>query len=106
MKKVIRLLDSITDFLDNSIHPIVLHLTKDGRNPWFSLVLDDIGDIVDYPASALDRSNAAHSREPIEGYVRDPSGSSFMMLSLDKFYAQVSEKVNTSTSNDKISLAG
>lgn len=102
LKKFLRLLDYITDFLDNSIHPIVLHLTKDGRTPWFSLVLDDIGDIVDYPASALDRSNATQSREPIDGYVRDPSGSSFMMLSLDKFYAQISEKMDT----DKLSKAG
>ncbi len=94
LKKLLRVLDYITDYLNNSIHPIVLHLTQDGRTPWFSLVLDDIGDIIDYSAVSMDKVKSMDRAEPIEGYVRDPSGINFMMLSLNKFYNQINDKVN------------
>ena len=93
LKKLLRTLQYITELLHSGIHPIVLHLTKDGRTPWFSLVLDDIGDIVDYSPVTLDKVDVMDSSEPIEGYVRDPSGTNFMILSLDKFYEQVIGKV-------------
>ena len=40
---------------------------------------------------------SVNQNEPIKGYVRDPSGNSFMLLSLDKLYDQV---------NSKFSIAG
>lgn len=94
LKKLLRVLEHITELLQNSIHPIVLHLTQDGRTPWFSMVLDDIGDIIDYSSISLDKVKAMDRSEPIEGFVRDPSGESFMMLSLDKFHEQILAKVN------------
>ena len=94
LKKLLRVLDYINDYLNNSIHPIVLHLTKDGRTPWFSMVIDNIGDIVDYSANAMDNMKSAGKNEPIKGYVRNPSGESFMMLSLEKFYGQVEAKLS------------
>ena len=93
LKKLLRILDYISDYLNNSIHPIVLHLTKDGRTPWFSMVLDDLGDIIDYAPETLDTVSDFNSAEPIVGYVRDPSGPNFMMLSLDKFYEKANSKV-------------
>ncbi|WP_420598147.1 CZB domain-containing protein [Neptuniibacter sp.] len=93
LKKLLRTLQYITELLSSGIHPIVLHLTKDGRTPWFSLVLDDIGDIVDYSPATIDKVDVMDSSEPIEGYVRDPSGTNFMILSLNKFYEQVIGKV-------------
>ncbi|WP_286238392.1 CZB domain-containing protein [Neptuniibacter halophilus] len=94
LKKLLRVLDYIRDYLENSIHPIVLHLTKDGRTPWFSMVLDNIGDIIDYPPMAMDTLNSIDKGEPVKGYVRDPSGVSFMMLALDKFYEQANAKIS------------
>jgi chemotaxis signal transduction protein len=97
LKKLLRVLDYINDYLNNSIHPIVIHLTKDGRTPWFSLVLDTMGDIAEYSSLSLDDMQSVNQNEPIKGYVRDPSGNSFMLLSLDKLYDQV---------NSKFSIAG
>lgn len=94
LKKLLRVLDYINDYLNNSIHPIVLHLTKDGRTPWFSMVLDNIGDIIDYAPTAMDTLKTIDQGEPVKGYVRNPSGESFMMLSLDRFYEQASEKIS------------
>lgn len=93
LKKLLRVLDYISEYLNNSIHPIVLHLTRDGHTPWFSMVLDDIGDIIDYAPHTLDTVSDFDTDEPIEGYVRDPSGLNFMMLSLQKFYEKANEKV-------------
>lgn len=93
LKKLLRTLQYITELLQSGIHPIVLHLTQDGRTPWFSMVLDEIGDIVDYSPVSLDRVETLNDKEPIEGYVRDPSGTNFMILSLDKFHDQVAGKI-------------
>lgn len=97
LKKLLRVLDYINDYLNNSIHPIVIHLTKDGRTPWFSLVLDTMGDIAEYSSISLDDMQSMNQNDPIKGYVRDPSGNSFMLLSLDKLYDQA---------NSKFSIAG
>ena len=97
LKKLLRVLDYINDYLNNSIHPIVIHLTKDGRTPWFSLVLDTMGDIAEYSSLSLDDMQSMNQNDPIKGYVRDPSGNSFMLLSLDKLYDQA---------NSKFSIAG
>jgi len=94
LKKLLRVLDYINDYLNNSIHPIVLHLTKDGRTPWFSMVLDNIGDIIDYSTVAMDSMKSTNQSEPIKGYVRNPAGESFMMLSLEKFYGQAEAKLS------------
>lgn len=94
LKKLLRVLDYINDYLENSIHPIVLHLTKDGRTPWFSMVLDNIGDIIDYAPTSLDTLKSIDKGEPVKGYVRNPSGESFMMLSLERFFEQASDKLS------------
>ncbi|WP_415891579.1 CZB domain-containing protein [Neptuniibacter sp. PT8_73] len=94
LKKLLRTLEHIQEYLKNSIHPIVLHLTKDGRTPWFSMVLDNIGDIIDYSPVAMDNLKKIDQSTPIEGYVRDPSGESFMMLSLEQFYEHASAKLS------------
>lgn len=94
LKKLLRTLDNIKDYLNNSIHPIVLHLTKDGQTPWFSMVLDNIGDIIDYSPVTMDNLTQIDQSAPIKGYVRDPAGNSFMMLSLQQFYQEASAKLN------------
>lgn len=94
LKKLLRVLDYISDYLQNSIHPIVLHLTKDGRTPWFSMVLDNIGDIIDYAPEAMDQLKTFDQSEPIKGYVRDKNVGSFMMLSLEKFYDQAAANLS------------
>ncbi|MGH1461104.1 MAG: CZB domain-containing protein [Neptuniibacter sp.] len=94
LQKLLRTLNYISELLDDSIHPIVLHLTQDGRTPWFSMVLDEIGNIVDYSPVSLDKVDSINENEPIEAYVRDPAGSNFMILSLDKFYEQAVVKVD------------
>lgn len=94
LKKLLRVLDYISDYLQNSIHPIVLHLTKDGRTPWFSMVLDNIGDIIDYAPEAMDQLKTFDQNEPIKGYVRDKNVGSFMMLSLEKFYDQAAANLS------------
>lgn len=94
LKKLLRTLENIKEYLSNSIHPIVLHLTKDGHTPWFSMVLDNIGDIIDYSPVTMDNLRQIDQSAPIEGYVRDPAGNSFMMLSLQQFYQKASAKLN------------
>jgi chemotaxis signal transduction protein len=94
LKKLLRVLENMTEYLQGSIHPIVLHLTEDGTTPAFSMVLDDIGDIIDYSAQSLDKVTSMDRSEPIHGYVREPSGTSFMMLSLDKLHDRINSKVN------------
>jgi chemotaxis signal transduction protein len=92
LKKLLRILDLVQDMLKRNIHPVVLHLTKDGNIPWFSLVLDEVDDIIDYEIKQLDTSaSEALSHEPVTGYLRHRSGKRYMMLSIEKLYKQVSK---------------
>lgn len=93
LRILLRTLDYISEFLKNSVHPVVLHLTQDGNNTWFSLVLDNIGDVIDFNNETMEKVGGSDSREPIEGFIRDPSGLSFMLLSLEKLHSQVSEQL-------------
>ncbi len=93
-KKLLRALDNIKSYLNNSIHPVVLHLTKDGHSPWFSLVLDGLSDMVEYSPDSLDTLNPADQDLPVKGYVRNKTGENFMLLSLERFYAQISAKLS------------
>ncbi len=92
LKNLLRTLRSIQDYLNTSIHPVVLHLTQDGQTPWFSLILDQIDEIIDYDPARLDRTATQHSGEPLEGYVRDSAGSNFMMLSVEKLHQHLTGK--------------
>lgn len=84
LQRFTRLLQQVQDYLSSGIHPVVLHLTKDGHTPWFSLVLDEIDDIIDYDPSWIDKSAAnTLKNEPVSGYIRHKSGAKFMMLSVN-----------------------
>ncbi len=90
LRVLLRTLGHISEFLKNGVHPVVLHLTREGQSTWFSLVLDNIGDVIDYNSETMETINRDNGREPLEGFVRDPSGLSFMLLSLDKLHQQLS----------------
>lgn len=92
LRVLLRTLDHISEFLKNGVHPVVLHLTREGQNTWFSLVLDNIGDVIDYNSETMENVNRENSREPLEGFIRDPSGLSFMLLSLEKLHQQLSSQ--------------
>jgi len=95
LRKVERLFALIKDYLRTSIHPVVLHLTQDGLNPWFALVLDEIDDIVEYDPDWIDQcSGDALGNEPIAGYIRHKSGQNFMMLAVDQLYTELSATVD------------
>jgi len=95
LRKVDRLLMVIRNYLLTSVHPVVLHLTKDGLTPWFSLVLDEIDDIVDYDPDWIDRtSGSALGNEPVAGYIRHRDGDNFMMLAIEKLYGKLSGLVD------------
>lgn len=84
LQRLIRLLKQTQDYLSSGIHPVVLHLTRDGHTPWFSLVLDEIDDIIDYDPSWIDLdAKETLSNEPVSGYIRHKSGARFMMLSTE-----------------------
>jgi len=93
LKNLLRTLRSIQDYLRTNIHPVVLHITRDGQTPWFSLVLDEIDEIIDYDINRLDSEATSNSQEPVDGYVRDKSGVNFMMLSMDKLHASLNGKI-------------
>lgn len=93
LRVLLRTLDYISEFLKNGIHPVVLHLTREGQDTWFSLVLDNIGDVIDYNIDAMEAIGRENSREPLEGFIRDPSGLSFMLLSLEKLHQHLNEEV-------------
>lgn len=93
LKKLLRILDFIVEYLQVGIHPVVLHLTQDGQTPWFSLVLDDIHEILYYDPAKIDYEiNSDNSSDPVEGYVRNKNDVSFMMLSVDKLHHKLVEK--------------
>jgi len=92
LRKLIRALDFIRDYLKENIHPVVLHLTSDGVTPWFSLVLDQIDDIIDYEPDQVDRSiSLSNEEEPLDGYLRHKSGNNYMMLSMDRLYQNLEQ---------------
>ncbi|WP_027859808.1 CZB domain-containing protein [Marinobacterium jannaschii] len=93
LKNLLRTLHSIQDYLRTNIHPVVLHITHDGQTPWFSMVLDEIDEIIDYDINRLDTAATSNSQEPVDGYVRDKSGVNFMMLSMDKLHASLTGKI-------------
>lgn len=89
LKTLMQILDMIQEMLIRNVHPVVMHLTRDGVSPWFSMVLDEIDDIVDYEVSQLDTSVAGSlGRDPIRGYLRHNSGKRYMMVCLDQFFEQ------------------
>ncbi len=90
LKKLLRTLEQIQEVLKREIHPVIIHLTKDGTTPCFSMVLDEIDDIIDYETENLDAQTSDTLRhEPLKGYLRHPSGKNYMMLCIDK----LSEKI-------------
>lgn len=101
LRKLLRTLDLIQDLLRRNIHPVVLHLTLDGHSPWFSIVLDEVDDIIDFNSKHLDIS-AVQSlpHEPVKGYLRHKSGQRYMMLCAEKLYTRVQKN---STPKDCIS---
>lgn len=90
LRKLVRSLDQITDILKRDMHPVIIHLTLDGKTPSFSLVLDEVDDIIDYEIDNLDTQTAqVLSHEPLKGYLRHKSGQRYMMLCIDKLSAQI-----------------
>jgi len=94
LRKVERLLVLLKDYLNSSVHPVVLHLTRDGLTPWFALVLDEIDDIVDYDPDWIDHSSAsALGNQAVAGYIRHKDGDNFMMLAIDQLYQQLASRI-------------
>ncbi|WP_372741233.1 CZB domain-containing protein [Neptunomonas sp.] len=90
LKKLLRTLEQIQEILKRDIHPVIIHLTKDGTTPCFSLVLDEVDDIIDYEAENLDtRITDTLRHEPLKGYLRHASGKNYMMLCIDKLSEQI-----------------
>ena len=89
-KKLLRTFEQIQEILQRDIHPVIIHLTKDGATPCFSLVLDEVDDIIDYQTENLDAETTDTLRhEPLKGYLRHPSGKNYMMLCIDKLSEQI-----------------
>ncbi|WP_136678676.1 CZB domain-containing protein [Neptunomonas sp. XY-337] len=100
LRKLLRILESAQDLLLRNIHPVLLHLTQDGSTPWYSIVLDEVDDIIDYRLSDLDTSaTTALKQEPINGYLRQKNGDRYMMLCVNKLYNQVNKITPEETCN-------
>ncbi|BBB29968.1 CZB domain-containing protein [Neptunomonas japonica] len=90
LKKLVRSLEQISGMLKREMHPVIIHLTLDGKTPSFSLALDEVDDIIDYEIEDLDTGTAqALSHEPLKGYLRHKSGQRYMMLCVEKLSTQI-----------------
>ncbi|WP_293266146.1 CZB domain-containing protein [Neptunomonas sp.] len=90
LRKLVRALDQIIEILKRDIHPVIIHLTFDGKSPCFSLALDEVDDIIDYEAANLDtHSIETLNHEPLKGYLKHNSGQRYMMLCIEKLSAEI-----------------
>ena len=90
LRKLLRTLEQIQEILKRDIRPVIIHLTKNGTIPCFSLVLDEVDDIIDYETENLDTQTTDTLRyEPLKDYLRHPSGKNYMMLCIDKLSEQI-----------------
>lgn len=86
VRKLLRTLTQAQEVLTRKAQPVILHLTKDGKQPWFALLLEQVDDILPYSAEQVSELNEEEfSHDPIKGYFKH-EGTRYMMLHIERLH--------------------